>query len=212
MPGLCAPGARACRRRPSAAAPGRTRTGRGPATAGRRGSSAPACAPARPAPRRADRRRRSPSAAAAERGKDPPNTDIAFTSPRSCGSSASSRAASSELRLAGTSSSPSSPSRNSRPLRSFSTPRSASALTVSSAYSGTPSARCDDPRRGALGQAVDEAVEQPAHRCVVERLERERRRAAPAGGPSGPSRRKLRAGQREDEDRTRGRPVEQRAR
>ena len=66
----------------------------------------------------------------------------------------------------------------------------------------------DDPVRRRLGHPVDEAVEQPVHRGVVERLEHQRRGPAPPGGPPLPPGGELGPGERQREDRARCRPVE----
>ena len=149
------------------------------------------------------------SAAAAARGKLPPKIAIAFTSSRSVGVRASRRAAIRELRLAGTSSSPISPSRTS--------PDSVAAHHTAVRQRADRLQRVErdplglrgDARARRVGQAVDQAVEQLTDRGLVERVEVDRRHAAAAGEPLRALLHQLRPRQDHDEDRVLGRPLHQ---
>ena len=153
----------------------------------------------------------SPSAAAAEREKAPPNTAIAFTSWRSAGSSASRRAASSELRLAGTLRSPSSPLSVQTPvalLQCAAVGERADRLDRVQRYA---LGALDDLPAHPLGQVHGELVEQLAHATVLERLELQQRGAAAPCRPRPALARRgeIRPREREHEDRAGGRPVQQ---
>ena len=111
---------------------------------GERGSASNSSNSRRTSPR--SRASRSPSsrpltAASPASVKVCPRTEASWTRPRSTGSSVSSREVMSERSVSGTARSPSSPTGRYAPLTRSSRPSAASARTVSTAYSGIPSAR-----------------------------------------------------------------------
>ncbi len=81
-----------------------------------------------------------------------PSTEASCSKPRSSTASASSRAAIRACRVGGMSSSATSPSSSYRSVPAWSTPRSASIRTVSTAYIGTPSARATMRSMSAAGR------------------------------------------------------------
>ena len=88
-------------------------------------------------------------------------------------------------------------------------PRSSSMRTVSTAYSGTPSARARICSRSVVGKPGHEAGQELLHRLLRQRLEVERGEAPLAGAPGRPPLQQFRPGQRDHEDRRASRPVEQ---
>ena len=81
--------------------------------------------------------------------------------------------------------------------------------TVSTAYSGMPSARARIALDGVLGQARHEAVEQLAHRRRRSAARGPAGSGCAAGAPVGPTFEELRPGEGDDQDRGGPRPLEE---
>ena len=92
---------------------------------------------------------------------------------------------------------------------STSRPSATSVRTVSTAYSGMPSARADDRRDRRLRQARHEPGEQLAHVRLGQRLEVDRDEVALAGAPRRASLDQVRPRQGDDVDRQSAAPLEQ---
>ena len=138
-----------------------------------------------------------------------PSTAASSSSRRSGTVKPSSRAAISACRVSGTSSASTAPvSRYVEPSWT-SRPRSSSIRTVSTAYSGTPSALARICARSVSGSPGTEPGQQLLHRLLGERLEIERREAALPGAPGRATLDQLRPRKGDDEERMVPRPVEQ---
>ena len=111
----------------------------------------------------------------------------------------------SAVSVSGTARSSRSPVGRRRRRRATRRPSATSIRTVSTAYSGMPSARATIASTACFGQARHEPGEQLAHRRLRQRLEVQRGEVALAGAPIGPPLEQLRPGQGDDVDRRRAR-------